>query len=122
MNILTSTLKFVLIDIIGDFLYWPIWWYTVGLKDRLISSALQIKKTWASLGLGIWIKNIFTPMYADRSFAGRLISFFARIIILTWRLIWFFFWSIFILLFLAIWILAPIAIVWMIIHHFNPNS
>lgn len=119
MNLVMSSLKFIFIDIIGDFVYWPIWWYTAGLKDRFVFCGIQIKKTWISLGLSIWMKNMFTPMYGDRSFIGRLISFLARVVILIWRLIWFFFWTVLILAVLAIWIVGPIAIVYIISLHFE---
>lgn len=119
MNFIIFSLKFIFIDVLGDFIYWPIWWYTVGLIDRLKFSWQQIKKIWISLGLGIWLKNIFVPMYGDRSIIGRLISFFIRIIILIWRMIWFLVWVILILITVIVWIVAPIIFIWMIFTHFR---
>jgi len=119
MNVITTGIKFIVIDIIGDFVYWPIWWYTIGLKDCFVFCAVQIKKTWLSLGLNIWLKNLFTPMYGDRSFVGRLISLIVRIVVLFWRLLWFFFWTSFVLAMLFIWIIGPIIVVYMILRHFS---
>ena len=116
-NVFIATLKFVFIDIIGDFVYWPIWWYTTGLKNMLVFCGDQIKKIWGFLALGIWLKNMFTPMYADRSILGRLISFGVRIIILIWRLVWFFIWLALIISLLIAWLLGPVAVVWMITKH-----
>ena len=116
--VIISSVKFVLVDILADFIYWPIWWYTVGLKDRTKFSLDQIKKTWTALGLTIWLKNMFTPMYADRSIAGRAISFPVRVVILIWRLVWWLIWVGIILILLLIWIAAPVAVGWVIRDHF----
>ncbi len=117
MNVILSSFKFIVIDILGDFVYWPVWWYTIGLKERLDFSAEQIKKTWIALGLGIWLKNTFVPMYGDRSFIGRLISFFMRIVILIWRLVWFLLWSLIVLVVFLAWVLGPIFVVIMVLRH-----
>jgi len=118
MGIIVSGIKFIFIDIIFDFIYWPIWWYTIGFKDRLFFCWLQIKKTWINLGLSIWLRHIFTPMYGDRSIIGRLISFAVRLVILCWRLFWFLIWSLLVLVSLIIWLLGPVAVGWMIFRHF----
>ena len=113
-NAVLSGIKFVTIDIIGDFVYWPIWWYTLGLKDRLVWFSEQVKDIWKVLALGLWLKNFFVPMYADRSILGRGISLVMRFIILLWKLAWFFGWLILVLAILVLWIVAPIGAVWMI--------
>ena len=113
-NIVINGLKFIFIDIIGDFIYWPVWWYTTGLKDVLVFCGEQIRKTWRALALGIWLKNMFTPMYADRSLGGRAISFVMRIIILIWKLAWFLIWTVIVLALLVIWLGVLPGVVWMI--------
>jgi len=115
MNIFLSSLKFIFIDIIGDFLYWPIWWYTGGFKERLIWFGGQVKMTWKSLALGLWLKSMFKPMYADRSFLGRAISLVMRILILIWKLVWFILWLLIIIAVLFLWLAAPVAVVYAII-------
>ncbi|HOZ36684.1 MAG TPA: hypothetical protein PLR18_02540 [bacterium] len=110
-------LKLIVVDIILDFFYWPIWWYTTGFKDALIFCGRQIREAWRSLALGIWLKNMLTPMYGDRSFLGRAISFVARLVILTWRLAWMFIWLLIIIGLAIIWVVAPIYTVWMIMEH-----
>lgn len=119
MNVILSTFKFIFIDIIGDFVIWPFWWYTVGLKDRLIYIGEQAKITWMNLGLNIWLKNIFVPMYGDKSLIGRLISFFARVVVLVFRLLVFVFWMCLVLITLIIWIALPVAVIWFLSGHFK---
>lgn len=59
--------------------YFPLWWYTHGLVRwgkvcvRIIASAN------AKFAFSIWVKNIFTPMYGQGDFAGRVISIIVRL-------------------------------------------
>jgi len=118
-NVFLIGLKFIFIDIIGDFIYWPIWWYTIGFRERLIWLAKQIKITWQSLALGLWLKSMFKPMYADRSVLGRAISIVMRIIILAWKLIWFMLWTVIVIIAVLIWLIAPVVVVYMLIQQFK---
>lgn len=114
-----SSIKFIVVDIIGDFVYWPIWWYTAGLPDRLIWFEGQVKSIWKVLALGLWLKNFFVPMYGDRSILGRAISLVMRIVILFgWKLVWFIVWTALSLALLLIWILLPPAVIYMIYKQF----
>ena len=92
-KVILNSFKFVAIDIVGDFAYFPIWWYTVGLINRAKSFMLEVKNTWRALALGLWLKAMFMPMYDDRSILGRGISLVMRIIILIWKLAWFILWA-----------------------------
>lgn len=119
-NIVIANVKFILIDIIGDFVYWPIWWYTVGLKNVLVWFSRQVKNLWLVLAIGLWLKSMFVPMYADRSILGRGISFVMRIIILAcWKLPWFIAWTAVTLIVVIIWIVAPLGAVYMIYLNFK---
>ncbi len=115
INLFLSSLRFIFIDLIGDFLYWPVWWYTVGFKERVIWYLGEIKKTWTSMALPLWLKSMFKPMYADRTFMGRAISLVMRILILIWKLIWFCLWLLIISLVLILWLIAPLFTLYMIV-------
>ena len=75
----------------------------------------RVAGTWRSLGLPLWIKNLFTPMFQQYDVMGRLISFFMRLVQIIGRIIAFlildFLYS---LLFLA-WIVAPIVLIYYMI-------
>jgi len=114
-NLFITSLKFVLIDLIGDILYWPIWWFTKGTLKMGIFCINQIRSQEQILGLSVWVKNLFTPMFGQYDIEGRIISFFARLLQIIFRSIVFLIWIILtIILFLA-WIVFPIFIVYQVV-------
>lgn len=117
MNIkkpIINILKLIFVDLILGIIYFPLWWYSSGLYRTGFFCCQQIKKQWHNMGLSISLKFLFKPMYAQRDFAGRLISFFARSIQLIFKLVSFLiFVVVFFLLFLA-WIALPIFVLWQI--------
>lgn len=72
--------KFVLFDVLGDIVYFPIWWYGRGAKKSASIIWKKIRELEHFLGVIIWIKNIFRPMYGLRDWQGRIISFFFRLL------------------------------------------
>jgi hypothetical protein len=107
-NPVLKAIKFIFIDLVGDFLYFPLWWYSGGVKRVLIFIQEKEKDIFYALGLHIWLKVLFKPMYADYSFSGRLISFFMRIIILSVDLVVVMIWSAFLILILLVWLFLPV--------------
>ncbi|OGY47192.1 MAG: hypothetical protein A3J62_04085 [Candidatus Buchananbacteria bacterium RIFCSPHIGHO2_02_FULL_38_8] len=117
-NIAYSSLKFVFIDIIGDVLYWPLWWYSKGLGKTGLFCLNEIKDEAERLGIEIWVKNIFTPMFGQYDWEGRLISFFARLIQIIIRSIILLIWAVLMLAVFLIWILLPIYIFYQVLDNF----
>lgn len=117
-NFFFTSLKFVLIELIGDILYWPIWWYSKGTLNTALFCLDQIKKQEEFLGLSIWVKNIFTPMFGQYDWEGRIISFFARLVQIIFRAIFMLVWIILIIIILISWLLLPIFIGYQIIINF----
>ncbi len=110
-NFTLQMLKFVVIDVIGDFFYFPFWWYTQGSKRILFFIWQKELDIFYSLGLNVWLKVMFKPMYADYSFGGRVISFFMRIVILIVDLLFVLLWNIGLVIILLVWLfLPPIAL------------
>ena len=109
-NIATSSLKFVLVDLIGDILYWPLWWYSKGLVKSAHFFINEIRNWEELLGVKIWLKNIFTPMYGQYDWEGRIISFFIRIFQIIFRTILLLMWTIFMLILFLAWIIGPIYV------------
>lgn len=70
----------ILVEIIRDVLYFPVWWYSRGLMDLLKSLGRFLSNEQKSLGLLVWVKNIFKPMYGQYDWQGMLISFFVRLV------------------------------------------
>src|SRR3989344_5905445 len=113
-NILVGSLKFVAKDLVGDFFYWPVWWYTKGLKNTVIFSFSSIKNWEEILGVSIWGKNLFTPMFGQYDFEGRIISFFIRLIQLFFRSIILLILALFSLIPILIWLALPLVVIWQI--------
>ena len=64
-NILLKSFKFIVKDIVLDFLYWPIWWYSAGLIKAFKRMTGFISQGNSELGVTLWLKNIFVPMFGQ---------------------------------------------------------
>ncbi|MSU75754.1 MAG: hypothetical protein EXS55_04555 [Candidatus Magasanikbacteria bacterium] len=95
-----------------DIIYFPLWWYTGGLKHALLWCVGVLKRGNQSLAPGLWLKNIFVPMYGQYDWQGKIISFFMRLAQVVFRtsalLVWLGFCCV---LFMA-WMVFPIVVVY----------
>ena len=106
--------KNIFIEIMLDFLYWPFWWYGRGLLKVIAMAGDQIVAQYEYLGIGVWLKNIFTPMYGMYDWESRLISFLVRLAQIILRSALLIFWSFFMLIFILVWFLVPIFLIYQI--------
>lgn len=113
-NIIVAAGRSIVIDIIGDVLYFPIWWYTSGLKYRLKRFTQSISEMADHLALRLLLLNIFRPMFAQYDRTGRIISFFMRIVILIARSVYFGIYMILQTLIVIVWLLLPVLIAYRI--------
>lgn len=109
------TLTSVIGDVIKDILFFPFWWYSFGFFKMLVWLKTFISDKQTSLGLGVWIKNIFVPMYGQRDIQGVIISIFIRIFQIIGRSIVMIFWLLIALVAFWIWLLLPATIVYGIV-------
>ncbi len=109
-NIVVLSIKSIIIDIIGDVVYFPIWWYSVGLKHIVLNRVKSLHAMSDQLALRLLILNIFKPMFAQTDSAGRVISFFMRIVLLVGRAIFFAIYAILQLVIILVWIGIPLLI------------
>ena len=77
--------KRLVIDVIVGVVGFPLWWYTRGLVRfaRFVWQTLADYQ--ATLGIVVWVKNIFVPMYGSYDIPGRIISFFMRLAMILFR-------------------------------------
>jgi len=105
-------------EFLFDIVYFPVWWYTTGAKRALLFCINLLKFGNAQFAPGLWLKNIFVPMFGQIDWQGRLVSFFIRLINVIGRtialLVWF---GIVVLLFLA-WFILPVFITAMLVTSF----
>jgi len=111
--------KILVEDLISDtvlgVLYFPLWWYSQGLKKTAQFCWKRIASGWRFSGLWSFFKNFFRPMYGARGWDAYVLSVFTRI----WQMAWRFFvltaWSLFWLLLLVLWLVLPLFLIWQLI-------
>jgi hypothetical protein len=101
-------------------LYFPLWWYGRGFIKLLKACANQIKDFNLSLGFSIWVKNLFVPMFGQHDFAGRLISFFLRLVNIIARGVVFIIFLLIVLLVIVVWLVLPLFVIYQIIIYIVP--
>lgn len=106
-NFLTYSGK-IIISLLWEIVFFPVWWYSVGFFRFFGNVRLFLRGQERSLGFLVWAKNIFVPMYGQHDFAGRLISFFMRLIQIIARGFVLLIWTIICLAVLIFWLILPI--------------
>lgn len=104
----------ILLQFLLDVLYFPLWWYSRGFFKLLIWCGRFISNRQKGTALGVWAKNIFTPMYGQRDWTGKFISFITRVLQILVRSLIMLFWLAYVGIIIALWLAAPIFIVWQI--------
>lgn len=100
----------VLAELARDILFFPLWWYSKGLFQVVRFAKEFLVNRARALAWLVWIKNIFTPMYGQRDFAGKLISFFMRLIQIIVRSVFMLFWLAVSACFLIFWLFLPLIV------------
>jgi hypothetical protein len=77
--------RLVFVDLIGSVFWFPVWWYTVGLKKMIEWCVDGLRYRAKQYAFGIWIRNFFVPMYGQYEWTGRLISVFMRFVVIVGR-------------------------------------
>ena len=63
-----------------DIVRFPLWWYSSGLLRTLRFAKEMIIGYERSLAVGIWVKNMFVPMFGQYDWQSRIISVFMRFV------------------------------------------
>lgn len=108
-------LKFVLGDLLGDFAYFPVWWYSRGAARAARAEWHGLLGNLAVLGVGLWIRNLFTPMFGQHDIQGRLISFAMRLFQIFARSLGALVWILIRAAILAGYVVLPPLIVWLVL-------
>lgn len=105
----------IILEFLGKILYFPVWWYSLGLIKRAKSLFYFIKDKEKDLGFSIWLSNIFVPMYGQKDFWGRIISFFVRFFQVLFRGIILLIYLLLAIIMLLFWLLIPLIIFFFLI-------
>ena len=102
--------KFIWDNIYG-LVTFPYWWYSRGLKEVFFILTHSIKRADERLGVGLWLGNLFNPMYGQRDWQGRVISFFMRVVQIIARSFVFVIWILIVLVLFVLWLaILPLAV------------
>ncbi len=113
-----SIAQYLFGELIGDFFYAPVWWYTRGFIKFLGALRNRLTSFERGLGLRLWVRTLGKPMYGQHDIAGKIISFFMRLVVLFARFIAFVFYTLFIVALAILWLAIPIFVIWQIIAQF----
>ena len=111
-------LQRLFLELILDIIYFPIWWYTSGLKHAWVFCWHLLEDGNAVLAPGLWLKNIFVPMFGQSDFQGRLVSFFMRLINVLARGFVLLLYLVLLLFLFLLWIIIPIIVVYLFFRSF----
>ncbi|MFA6131105.1 MAG: hypothetical protein WC730_02500 [Patescibacteria group bacterium] len=112
-----KTFEYSIEEFFGQFFFWITWWYSRGFFD-VVTGLFGIVSSYAkSLGLRVWIKNIFVPMYGVNDWQGRLISIFMRFVQIIGRGILFCFFCLLAIVGVCGYLLLPVALILFVLYH-----
>jgi len=116
MSILIIQQLFV--EAILDLVYFPVWWYSVGLKQAFLWCLSLLERGNAMMAPGLWLKNITVPMFGQADLQGRIISFFMRLFQVIFRSLGLLIWFFVCLGLLCLWLVIPIVVIMGLVHIF----
>lgn len=99
-------------QLIFDIVFAPIWWYTTGFVKFLRWAFVFEKDRFQKVGVYVWIRNIFVPMYGERSKSGRIISFFMRLVQIIFRLGFMALYTMMVLAMIVVYLALPVLVVY----------
>jgi len=104
-------LQRLVVEALLDIFYFPVWWFSFGIKRALLWCVEVFKSGNSWLAPGLWIANLFVPMYGQYDWQGRIISFLMRSVQIIFRLIGLAIWLFFCTVLFIVWIAWPLVIV-----------
>lgn len=81
----SAVTKLLFGDLLGSVVWFPVWWYTKGLGLVLQKIGAALRYRARAYAFGIWVRNLFVPMYGQNDLAGRAVSVFMRVVVLVGR-------------------------------------
>ena len=69
INTFFLTMQFFLLEFFKTLFLFPFWWYSQGLFFTMQWCARSMQHTAINVGLMVWIKNLFVPMYGETDIA-----------------------------------------------------
>ena len=105
----------LILEFLLDVIRFPYWWYSGGFKLVFNFCRQGFRAVAWRVSLGLFARYLFTPMYGDYTYSGRLLSFVVRLVLLltkSVRLVLAFLWY---LSLLVVWcLLLPLTLLMLI--------
>jgi hypothetical protein len=102
-------------EFLWHIIFFPIWWYSAG-TIRAAKSAIRLLAEGNDILVpGLWAKNIFTPMFGQTDWQGRMVSFFIRFVNVIIRSILLLFWLLIAIIIFLLWLVIPLFVLAMFI-------
>jgi len=105
----------LIVEELKAILYFPIWWYSKGFLKVLNGAWNWLKDFELTMGFWLWVKNLFVPMFGQHDFAGRVISFFLRLVQIIYKGIALLIILIILLAFVIFWLILPLLVIYKIL-------
>lgn len=105
----------IVFDFFWHLIYFPVWWYTEGLKKAALYCLNLLRTGNDLMAPGLWMQNLFVPMFGQNDWQGRIVSVFMRFINVIIRGIGLFIWLIAVIFIFLLWFLWPIFVLYMLI-------
>lgn len=105
-----------------DLVYFPVWWYTGGLRYAGSHCFAWLVAGNRTLAPGLWLQNLFVPMFGQTDWQGKIISFFMRLVQIAARTLALIGWAAICVLLWAIWVLLPLIAFYGIILSFSSKA
>jgi hypothetical protein len=70
------------------------WWYSVTVPGAVKGYIANLRAEFGRLGLGVWLQNLFVPMYGQYDWQSRIISFVVRLFQIVVRGLGFLVWAV----------------------------
>lgn len=105
------------VTMLKDIVMFPMWWYTKGVLYMFHKLWLSARRQSANFAVGIWMKNLFVPMYGQYDWQGRIISFVVRLIQIIVRSIALGIWLLLLAMLAVFYFAIPFLLVTAILFH-----
>ncbi len=105
----------IFFDFFLHIVLFPVWWYTRGAQKVAVGCGHLIQHANMQFAPGLWFKNLFVPMFGQRDWQGRIVSFFMRLVNAIFRSLVVFLWSLIVFILLLVWLFLPPTLVFLII-------
>jgi hypothetical protein len=105
----------IVLDFLLHVIYFPFWWYTGGIKHAGLYCVNLLRSGSDYLAPGLWLQNIFVPMFGQSDWQGRIVSVLIRIVNIIGRGFGLLIWTVVVFALFILWIIWPIFVIYTLI-------